>query len=329
MTKGEKKPWFLAPLCDIMAGTAGGIAGKFIEYPFDTLKVRMQTAQKAGTTSLSNALSRLRSFDLAYLSGLYRGLSLPLAGTILETATLFCANGYFKRKMYDLGKLPAGADLPMQYVLISGAGTGFIASWLLTPIELIKCRMQVSGEVGTSGSALRTYSGPLSCLRATIRETGLSGLYRGHVAMLFREVPGTAIWFGAYEAFLRTIQPAGARREDIASIYVMLAGALGGMSYWSIMYPCDTVKSAMQTYSSSVLSHATASTTGAVTGSTAATPGFFTVFRYLFHNYGVRGLYAGVTPTLIRAAPSNAVIFLVYEQANRLFTRWAGLRTDE
>lgn len=29
---------------DIIAGTISGIAGKLIEYPFDTLKVRMQTA---------------------------------------------------------------------------------------------------------------------------------------------------------------------------------------------------------------------------------------------------------------------------------------------
>jgi hypothetical protein len=29
---------------DIVAGTISGIAGKLIEYPFDTLKVRMQTA---------------------------------------------------------------------------------------------------------------------------------------------------------------------------------------------------------------------------------------------------------------------------------------------
>lgn len=323
-----------------------------IEYPFDTLKVRMQTAQKAGTTSLANALARLRSFDLAYLAGLYRGLSLPLAGTILETATLFCANGYFKRKMYEMGQLPVGADLPMRFVLTAGAGTGFIISWVLTPIELIKCRMQVSGEVGTGGGTQRAYNGPMACLRSTIAEGGMAGLFRGHVATMFREVPGTALWFGAYEGFLRTIQPAGARREDIASIYVVAAGALGGVSYWGIMYPCDTVKSAIQTFATAplqptVTGTATKAASSAVPGTAAyfstlsnakvasapatpppcsvSTPGFFTVFRQLFRNYGLKGLYAGITPTLIRAMPSNAVIFLVYEQANRLFTRWAGL----
>jgi hypothetical protein len=37
----SKGPSFLA---DVIAGSAGGFAGKMIEYPFDTLKVRLQTA---------------------------------------------------------------------------------------------------------------------------------------------------------------------------------------------------------------------------------------------------------------------------------------------
>lgn len=320
--------------------------------------------------------------DIAYIVGLYRGLSLPLAGTILETATLFCANGYFKRKMYEMGQLSPGADLPLSYVLYAGAGTGFFASWVMTPIELIKCRMQVSGEIGNGGAPQRAYSSSMACLRASLAEGGLPILYRGHVAMLLREVPGTALWFGAYEAFLRFIQPPGTRREDIAPIYVVIAGALGGVAYWGAMFPCDTVKSAMQTYTTTTLQPPAPTNTAATTATSSAngvsflsqahtwktyvpnalqrylapivprtasffstlsdakiastassansaaktsSPGFITVFRHMFRTYGVAGLYAGITPTLIRAVPSNAVIFLVYEQAQVLFNRWAGL----
>jgi Mitochondrial carrier protein len=35
---------WLSPIADILAGTAGGAAGKLIEFPFDTLKVRLQAA---------------------------------------------------------------------------------------------------------------------------------------------------------------------------------------------------------------------------------------------------------------------------------------------
>ena len=77
------------------------------------------------------------------------------------------------------------------------------------------------------------------------------------------------------------------------------AGAAGGMSYWAVMYPADTIKSAMQTASKSTFSQTASAIYGAG---------------------GVRALYAGIAPTLLRAAPSNAAIFLVYE--------WAAQRLD-
>ena len=35
---------WIAPLLDIIAGTLGGAAGKLIEFPFDTVKVRLQAS---------------------------------------------------------------------------------------------------------------------------------------------------------------------------------------------------------------------------------------------------------------------------------------------
>ena len=73
-------------------------------------------------------------------------MSLPLMGTVLETAMLFTANGYLKRRLREEQGLHPDAELPMPYVLLAGAGTGFCVAWVLTPIELVKCRMQVSGQ---------------------------------------------------------------------------------------------------------------------------------------------------------------------------------------
>jgi hypothetical protein len=36
--------WWREPLVDILAGTVGGILGRLIEYPFDTVKVKLQAA---------------------------------------------------------------------------------------------------------------------------------------------------------------------------------------------------------------------------------------------------------------------------------------------
>jgi solute carrier family 25 carnitine/acylcarnitine transporter 20/29 len=251
------------------------------------------------------------------MAGLYRGFSLPLLGTIAETATLFCTNGYLKRLLLTNGDLPPGAELPMRYVLAAGAGTGLAVSFVLTPIELVKCRMQVQG-LGSFG--FRRYAGPLDCLVRSTREEGLRVLYRGHVATMLRETPGTACWFGAYESFLRFMIPVGGRREDLSALTIVTAGALGGVMYWAAMYPSDTVKSVMQTDPGDYKGGAA----GGAVGKSAQQPTFMSTLRGIYSKTGLRGLYAGVTPTMVRAVPSNAVIFLVYEYASRLMDeRWA------
>jgi hypothetical protein len=234
------------------------------------------------------------------LRGLYRGMSLPLAGTVLETATLFSANGYLKRTLAAAGEVPAGEHLPLRYVLAAGAGTGFCVSWVLTPIELVKCRLQVSGQpvAGVRGGYHPSYTGPIDCLARSIRAEGARVLYRGHGATMLREVPGTACWFGAYESFLRRLAPRDADRDKLHPLAIIAAGASGGVAYWAVMYPADTVKSAMQTAAAS-----------------AAPPSFADTARRIYAAGGVRALYAGATPTMLRAAPSNAAIFLVYEWA--------------
>ena len=45
----------------------------------------------------------------------------------------------------------------------------------------------------------------------------------------------------------------------------------------------------------------------------------------LYRSVGIRGLYVGLTPTCVRAAPSNAVIFLGYEWSSRLLGQAMGI----
>ena len=363
------------------------------------------------------------------MAGFYRGMSLPLAGTIVETSVLFSTNGALKRFLREAGHIGPDADLPMPYVMMSGAGTGFVVSWVLTPIELVKCRLQVPPP-GTAPA--QRYKGPYDCLMRSIRSEGLRVMYRGHVGTMLREVPGTMCWFGAYETFVRWMTPTGMSRSDLHPSTIVVAGALGGMSYWTIMYPCDTVKSAMQitstmsvaaaagatapscghvlttaapaasaapssigsgggslnsafgsggsglsgnlppksrpiaaggggattsvcggagggpllrpspvaAFSTSIaaeaptaaaqLRHASTSSSAVATGAPSASrlphisQSFSQSFISIYRALGWRGLYAGLTPTLLRAAPSNAAIFLVYEYSLKELRLMAG-----
>ena len=64
------------------------------------------------------------------------------------------------------------------------------------------------------------------------------------------------------DSTIQALLPPGADRSDATASTTIAAGALGGIGYWGLCYPADTVKSYIQTSSAhghksfmSVLSH--------------------------------------------------------------------------
>jgi uncharacterized membrane protein YgcG len=82
---------------------------------------------------------------------------------------------------------------PLHAVSVAGAVAGVALSVILSPTELVKCRMQVG-----------QHTSPIACLQAVVRTEGAWGLARGLRATLCREVPGNALFFTVYEGLRRS-----------------------------------------------------------------------------------------------------------------------------
>jgi ornithine carrier protein len=77
-------------LKDIAFGSFAGVVGKVIEYPFDTVKVRLQAQPDVGGLRYTGPLDCFRqALKSDGVRGLYRGLSVPLLGAAAETSSLF------------------------------------------------------------------------------------------------------------------------------------------------------------------------------------------------------------------------------------------------
>lgn len=64
--------------------------GKFIEYPFDTVKVRLQSQPDHLPPRYRGPLDCMQqSYRQDGFLGLYRGISAPLAGAAIEMSTMF------------------------------------------------------------------------------------------------------------------------------------------------------------------------------------------------------------------------------------------------
>ncbi|KAG0364796.1 amino acid transporter arg-13 [Gamsiella multidivaricata] len=326
-------------LKDLAFGSLAGVAGKFIEFPFDTVKVRLQTQPLdhpifKGPYDCFRQTVRNEGF-----LGLYNGLSSPLVGAMLENAVLFV--GY--RRAQDMlrefvatpdhhhsNSGPAPLSIPM--LCLSGGISGVFASMVLTPVELVKCKLQVQqighlytkdAKTGPVPKAL--HSGPFSVIKHIYTQNGLRGFYLGHFPTFLRETGGGAAWFGSYEAVCRFLisreqlsAPEGktVTQADLAAPHLMLAGAIAGMAYNFILFPADCIKSHMQTQD--VLRSHQRSAGGGTAA--ASKQGFLTTGREIFKSEGIRGLYRGCGITVARSAPSSAIIFMTYELLSRRFS---------
>jgi mitochondrial ornithine carrier protein len=324
---------------DIAFGSTAGILGKFVEYPFDTIKVRLQS-QKSSPQNSTRLQSPLDVFAAAWrssegpLKNLYHGISAPLFGAAVETSSLFfsyrIAQDILVSTVPSLRTLEnkggsARVSLPFSALLVAGATSGAFTSFLLTPIELVKCKLQVLAPSPRAASDLGYTTprppGPLQLIRLILRSHGLLGFWHGQLGTLIRETGGSAAWFGSYEGvkiLFERYNTTKLRAEFLHGTSIpplihgplsptsisqqLLAGAAAGISYNFFFYPADTIKSRMQTEET------------AATAATGTRPTrFLTVGRELWRTQGLRGFYSGCGITVFRAAPSSAIIFSIYE----------------
>lgn len=285
---------------EMAAGSLGGAASLVVEYPLDTIKVRLQNDGNR-YKSLFHCINHIRESE-GILNGFFRGLPAPVIGAAVENAVLFviyrstldCVQRicFTEQKRYRPDREP----LPL--VAFGGAVGGIIVSLILTPAELVKCRMQVQN---TLPPADRLYSNSLRCLAAIRSKRGLTGLFRGHVAMTLREAIGCGCYFVVFQHVVRRFLREDQSFHDVSPLVHLLAGGCAGVAFWTSSYPIDSVKTKQQIKKADYMRL-----------------NFRQSCRRLYRTEGLRGLYRGFSVTALRAFPGNAVLIAVYEQVNKL-----------
>lgn len=293
MFENSSVDWKMDPLGDFVCGTAGGIVSKFVDYPFDTVKVRMQ-AQGSPYKSTIDCVMSIAKFE--GVKGFYAGVAAPVGGAAFENAFVFLSFGRAKALYRKLMQIPEGAPDPTACIWFSGAIGGLATSLVLTPVELLKCRVQNQPK-----GQERKYSGVFDCGVKVLRDEGPRALYNGLSATLLREVPGNACWFGMYEASKALFVPEGGTKEDVPWYAAPICGGIGGFFYWSACFPADVVKTRMQTDPKYL--------------ALGLRRGLATIYR----EGGVRALYSGYGITCLRAFPANATVFTVYEATAKIW----------
>ncbi|KAG0654349.1 hypothetical protein C6P46_001788 [Rhodotorula mucilaginosa] len=349
------RPW--GGVKDILYGSAAGrtagIASRAVEHPLDLTKVRLQSQPLDRPPRYTGPWDCIvQTYRTEGIRAFWRGVSMPVLGAMAENATLFVVYNQSQAALKRLFPPPPLADsrndaphLSIPQTATAAALAGAAASFVLTPVELVKCKMQVSNiaaaaaEAGTLATSPATAAaaaaaapspqpGAIAFTRSILREYGLRGLWLGQTGTLIRETGGGAAWFTTFELLVAYfIQRRAARGEtsssapgvggrvtkaDLSAVELMAAGAAAGVTYNVVLFPADCIKSTIQTEDE---------LRGLRVGGGKKEPrrSFFQVGKDIYTARGLRGLYSGCGLTALKAAPSSALIFYIYSRLEATF----------
>ena len=202
---------------DFMVHFAAGMLAEtlacIIYVPVDVIKERLQVQHSTFTTGSStntstnnhnyrNSMDALRQIAKNEgLSGIYRGYGATLASFGPFSALYFVV--YERLKQFS--RQPNDdRDLPFSSIVLCSCTAGAFASWLTSPLDMAKLRLQVQrGNVANVASEppVVVYRGMLDCLASAYRHGGVAALFRGAGARVLHFAPGTTITMTCYETF--------------------------------------------------------------------------------------------------------------------------------
>jgi solute carrier family 25 carnitine/acylcarnitine transporter 20/29 len=266
-----------------------------VGQPFDTIKVKVQTSNEysSGMDAFKKVLAK------EGLRGLYRGMLTPLVFVTPLYAVCFWGFDMGQKLMRTVSGGDAGRKLSTFENSIAGGISAFPATMLMTPIERVKVILQTQKPDATTGKM--PHSGPVGVVKHLLKSGGVASLYRGTVATLLRDVPGSVAYFGVYEYLKGRLNKPG----ELNKSAILFAGGMAGVANWAVAIPPDVLKSRLQSAPEGMYK------------------GLGDVFVKMMRDEGPTALFKGFGPIMARAFPANAATFfgaeLSYKALDSLF----------
>ena len=235
---------------------------------------------------------------------LFKGLGPNLIGVIPARAINFYTYGNGKRIISE--RFNDGNEAA--WVHLCAAATAGIATGTVTnPIWLVKTRLQLdkSNAERSGTQSVRQYKNSLDCIRQTLRNEGVRGLYRGLSASYLGVSESTLQWvlYEQMKLYLSRRQErllALGQKSTIWDRIVDWNGkvtAAGTAKFFAaiVTYPHEVVRTRLRQAPRQ-------------DGQLKYT-GLIQCFKTIWKEEGMASLYGGLTPHLLRVVPSAAIMF--------------------
>ncbi|KAI7903710.1 mitochondrial carrier domain-containing protein [Cokeromyces recurvatus] len=192
---------------------------------------------------------------------------------------------------------------------ISGMFAGSFATAATYPFDLLRTRFAMQGMN-------KVYDSIPHAISDIYEKEGMRGFYRGLGSSITQIMPYMGLMFFSYEGLCSTVQHL--QRNQIISenhkrTNDMICGSLAGIISKTGVFPLDVIRKRLQVQGPH-LSEYVVSTIPTYSSSV------WECMKKIINTEGVLGLYKGIVPGLLKAGPSGAVYFLMFEIAKDCIT---------
>ena len=170
------------------------------------------------------------------------------------------------------------------------------AEFITCPIDVVKTRLQISGELGTK----KLYGGVFDAVKQMTRQEGVRALWKGLSPALIRQMTYGSARYGSYEPIKKRL---GVDSKGNCPLWKkILAGAISGTCSSAFAVPSDVLKVRMMADN---------------TADPTKRPKMTQVFWKVVKSDGILGLYRGTMPAASRACVGAMSELAIYDDVKQ------------
>ena len=193
---------------EVVAGACAGLTNVVFFNPLEIIKIRLQLAGTFSTLKTETVATIARELGLA---NVYKAATACMVRDVVFCGLYFPLYAHIKPLLAD----QTGYNTPLS-IFTAGSLAGAVPASLVTPIDLIKTRLQVIRRPGQT-----EYRGVVDCAVKIFREEGgVRAFWKGNLANKLRSAPQLGVTLVLYEFIQRVFfidfggsKPSGSSRE--------------------------------------------------------------------------------------------------------------------
>ncbi|CAG0893789.1 unnamed protein product [Darwinula stevensoni] len=196
---------------------------------------------------------------------------------------------------------PLPNSLSLWIPLMAGMGARAWATTVVSPFELIRTKMQ---------SKRMKYSHVGDALKLLVKQEGVLGLWKGLFPTLLRDVPFSGLYWLGYESLKAMFMD---RYHVLTPTLVFIAGATAGTVAAIVTLPFDVVKTLRQIELGD---------TDFFSDKPRKSRSTRVIIMQVYEQQGIRGLFTGLIPRIVKVAPACAIMITSYEYGKHLLASY-------